>query len=117
MGKIDLSQFSALRIRTQSGFKVINTKEIVYIRASNKESVICLTDDREIVTSHLLKWYEENLSSTIFFRCHKTFIINCLFVSTYTSKGILLKDGNLIPLSIEKISPLEQILGEISENK
>lgn len=104
----NFSNFSALKIRTRVGFQIIKTNDIVYISASNKDSVINLLDNRTIVTTHLLKWYEENLPSKQFFRCHKTFVINCSYIISYTSKGILMTDRNVIPLGIGKINQLEK---------
>jgi DNA-binding LytR/AlgR family response regulator len=56
-----------------------------------------------IITYHLLKWYNQYLVNPCFFRCHNSYIINCLFVDYYNRQYITLKNSTKIPLSRTKI--------------
>jgi len=98
-----------IKIRTRLGYKFVNTEEILYIKAENKESVIYLKNKGEILTTHLLKWYCERLSSKLFFRCHNSYIINISKVAVYTRKEITLITGSVIPFGIGKLVQFENV--------
>jgi len=71
---------NTLQIQSDSATHFVPIKEIQFISANNKSSVIH-THDRSFETPKLLKEIEEKLNKTQFVRIHKGFIINLEFVA------------------------------------
>lgn len=66
---------SKIMIRGKEGVCLINTDEIILIQREDRSTVIYTSSDR-YVTSEGLADIEERLDKNIFFRCHKSYIIN-----------------------------------------
>lgn len=95
----NVQQRQLFEVKTSLGLKIICVKNIEYIEAARKYSVIHFSDGSSIIAYHLLKWYEELLLKPCFFRCHNSYIINCQFIDSYNHKEVLLKSKEKIPLS------------------
>ncbi|MDO9339837.1 MAG: LytTR family DNA-binding domain-containing protein [Bacteroidales bacterium] len=112
------SQQLSLEVKTPAGLKVICIKNILYIEAEGKFSIMYLDDFNIIITYHLLKWYDKYLLQPYFFRCHNSYLVNCRFVDCYCNKSITLIDKNRIPLSRSRIRSfkenLKYLMGELS---
>lgn len=94
---------NAFEISTAKGTRFIYLKMLVFIKAENKATLIFLNDSECIKTSHYLKWYLKYTLEPDFFRCHNSYIVNCRFIKTFCSKGIILRGFNhIIPLSRKK---------------
>jgi two-component system, LytTR family, response regulator len=103
MDNINSLQQKTLEVKTPSGYKVICIKDILYVVAARKFSIVYLNDNNIIITYYLLKWYDKYLLTPPFFRCHHSYIVNCQFVDFYCNKRITLKNMIKIPLSRNKI--------------
>jgi two-component system, LytTR family, response regulator len=90
---------SLIEVKTPKGFKLISTRDILYIKAVRKCSIVYLNESDNIITFHLLRWFENYLLEPFFFRCHNSYLVNCQFVDYYCRKEITLKNKNKIPLS------------------
>jgi DNA-binding LytR/AlgR family response regulator len=97
------AQEQSFEVKTDSGFRILTAKDILYIQASGKFSIIFLSDQTEIIAYHLLKWFEKYLEEPLFYRCHKSFLVNCRFVDCYCNKKILLSCKKEILLSRQRI--------------
>lgn len=82
-GKITLPQ--------QDGFQVLNVSDIIYCKADDNYTEIFL-EDKRIVVSKTLKYFEEALSSYAFARIHKSYLVNIDEVVKYR-KG---KGGSVV---------------------
>ena len=89
----------SIEVKTPKGFKVICVRDILYIKSVRKCSIIYFYNTDNIITYHLLRWYENYLLEPFFFRCHNSYLVNCQFVDFYCHKEITLKNQNKIPLS------------------
>ncbi len=80
----------------------IKPAEIIMIKGEAAYSEIHLTDGTKMLASKNLKHYEEVLSSVpVFFRCHKSYIINIRAVQQYVkSDGGYLKLNNNLTASL-----------------
>ncbi len=76
-------QISKIAIPTSDGLIFINTNEIIYCEASGNYTLINTASER-ITSSKTLKEYEEMLTNPVFFRCHKSFLINLDFVKKFS---------------------------------
>ncbi|MFS4418359.1 LytR/AlgR family response regulator transcription factor [Maribacter sp. 2307ULW6-5] len=82
-GKITLPQ--------QDGFEVLDVADILYCRADDNYTEIFL-ENKRLVVSKTLKYFEEHLSQFAFARTHKSYLVNVNRVVKY-KKG---KGGSLI---------------------
>lgn len=74
--------------------KVIKLEEIICIESLGKYVKIH-TKTESFFTAIKIKRIEEKLSSKIFFRCHKSFLINLLEVRNYNRKEVILGDRKI----------------------
>lgn len=64
-----------LVIKNKEGISFIDCKEIIFIERENRNTIIH-TIDESLSSSESLTEIEERLDKALFFRCHKSYIIN-----------------------------------------
>src|SRR5215212_11482890 len=67
------------------GLKIVNTKNTVRLKADNNYTEIYLDDGQKLVVSKPIKDFENKLDSRLFYRVHKSHIINILHFKEYLS--------------------------------
>ena len=102
--------FVNLKVNTPKGILFVPTYQILYIRAENKHSDIYFVDSKKIKTNHLLKWYVSHLPECDFYRCHKSFIVNCHCIDYIIGYYLIMNGEFYIPLSRNKKQYLENLL-------
>lgn len=94
-----------IAIATETGFEFVKFNTIIYLEAQNNYTKFYLTSGANITTSKTLKYFEEILPSELFFRIHKSYLVNMNFVKRFT-KGdeqfVELITGQKLPVSIRK---------------
>lgn len=106
-------------LNTASAVKLINHNQIIYIEADDNYSKIYLDDKSEFLLSKTLGVMEEELNDEMFFRCHRTFLINLLFVKEICKGNemcLLLKNGAKIPLARRRLCDLRRIISNTSKS-
>jgi len=104
-------------IPSASGFKVIKTGSIVRIEALRAYCSLKLADGTCLMISKSLKEVEEMINLSIFFRCHKSHLVNVLFIDQYFNKDgseLLLLNGDTIPLSKNRKEELLNLMQSIT---
>lgn len=90
--------------------KLIDTNEIIYLKADNSYTQIHLTTGKKMITSRLLKNFEDSLQNQKdFFRCHKSYIINTKYMESFSKSNggtVVLQHNIEIPVSIDKVEDL-----------
>ena len=95
-GKITLPQ--------QDGFQVLNVSDILYCKADDNYTEIFL-ENKKIVVSKTLKYFEEALGEFPFARIHKSFLVNVNEIIKYKKgKGgsVILSNGKEVIVSASK---------------
>ncbi|WP_366140985.1 LytTR family DNA-binding domain-containing protein [Seonamhaeicola sp.] len=99
-----------IMIPYQNGFEVIHTRDILYCKADDNYTRICLTNGDVKMVSKTLKYFEETLNKAHFARVHKSYLVNVNEIVAYFSKGkgasIVLSNGKEITVSAMKKSKL-----------
>lgn len=94
-----------IAIATETGFEFVKFNTIIYLEAQNNYTKFNLTNGSSITTSKTLKHFEEILPSELFFRIHKSYLVNMNFIKRFT-KGdeqfVELITGQQLPVSIRK---------------
>ena len=90
-----------IAIPTSDGYTFTQLADIVFCKASKVYSEISLLNGDTIYASKSLKDLEELFPNNIFFRCHKSYLLNLNHCIEYTKSEdmILMLNHDLIPLS------------------
>jgi two-component system, LytTR family, response regulator len=93
-----------LALRSQQLVQVVALNEICYLQGDNHYTTVFLNGGKKVLTTKILKDYEELLSGTTFLRTHQSYLVNKLYIDRYRPKESLLylKDGTQIPVSSRK---------------
>jgi len=86
---------SKLTIPTRDGLAIVDKKDIINLEATEGYTTIYLTENRKYLSSKNIKVYEEKLDESMFFRVHKSHIINI----EYHLKEFHRTGGNIAVLS------------------
>ena len=97
-----MDQVDKTTIPTAEGFRVVPNREIIYLEANESYTDIYLTENRKITASRNIKIFEEKLNSSMFFRAHRSYIINL----RYHLSGLLNGDSNIATMSNGKEIPI-----------
>ena len=90
-------------LHTMDYLQLLQLKDIVYCRSEGSYTTFVLHDEREVMVSKPLKFYDELLPEKWFIRPHQSYLLNLLFVDRYVKTGyIYLKDQRQVPVSVRK---------------
>ena len=76
-----------LMIRNRDGVVFVDTEDILLVQRENRSTVLYATNGRRFETSEALGDVEARLDPKIFFRCHKSYIINLNVIDNITPYG------------------------------
>jgi len=94
-----------IAISTETGIEFVKYNSIIYLEAQNNYTRINLIDGTSIIASKTLKSFEELLPCKLFFRIHKTYLINMNFVKRFFKIDdylVELNTGAKLPISYRK---------------
>jgi two-component system LytT family response regulator len=94
-----------MAISTDTGIEFVKYNSIIYLEAQNNYTRINLIDGTFIIASKTLKSFEELLPIELFFRIHKTYLINMNFVKRFFKIDdflVELTTGAKLPISLRK---------------
>ena len=89
-------------INHSKGFTLIDFKDIIWLEASDNYTNLFLNGGKKIVASKTLKEFEAILPSNIFFRIHRSSLINIDYIKEYSNAEggtIIMADGTNIQVS------------------
>lgn len=102
-----------LTLNTAQEMLLVNTDEIIRIEASNNYSHFYFTNRGKVIVSKTLKEFDEQLSSSGFFRVHQSHLINIKHVeSVHSNDGdyVLLTQGHRVEISRRNKAAFLQLL-------
>lgn len=95
---------------------VLDVNDIVYIKASNIYSIVHLKNGHSFQASETISQIEEQLRKGSFYRTHRSYLLNMLFISTYrkADKKVTIKTSDVeIPVARDKVKDFELTLRTI----
>src|SRR3954470_23629942 len=104
-----------LCLPTLKGFTVLKLEEVLYCEAQRSYTFFRLINSKSILISKPLFDYERLLTDSVFFRVHKSFLINLLHVKEYTrGEGgtVTMSNGTEIEVSRRR---KEQFMSKVKE--
>lgn len=94
--------YSKLKLKD---LKLIKNDKIMFCKASDSYTQVYMVNGESFVLSQRIRIIEELLKSSIFVRCHKSYLVNINFVVNFSSQKpfcIMLCDGEKIIVSARK---------------
>jgi len=92
-------------IPTMKGITVLNVEDILYCEAQRSYTYFHLTNNKSILISKPLFDYDKLLADSVFFRVHKSFLINLMHVKEYRrgeGGSVVMSNGTNIDVSRRK---------------
>jgi two-component system LytT family response regulator len=89
----------------QDGYVFVELNNIIWLKADNVYTEVCLKSKEKILVSRTLKEFEKALPEEFFFRSHRSYLININEISSYVkSEGgfVVMNDNTPIPISVDK---------------
>lgn len=113
--EIKVKSGEKIKISTRSGFELINLSELISIEAQGTYSYGRLEGEKSIMITKPLKEMEAQLNRDLFFRTHRSYLINLDHIKRFESdkNQIVLTENILIPLSRRRLEKFKKILNEI----
>lgn len=98
------STINKIAVPCNDGYVFVNSNDIIYCEADLKYTNIYTSKNERIVSSKNLGEFEELLIVPLFFRCHKSNIININFVKKFLKNNnqVLMSNDKLIDVSFRK---------------
>lgn len=103
-------------LKESEAIHIVNIDEILWCTAEGSYCTFVLSDKRKITISRNLREYDELLSSSGFFRIHRSYLVNLNKVKKFdkTEGGsLILDDGSSLPVSVRKREDLLKALSSI----
>lgn len=100
------AKLQRITLRDNNNIEVIEFRELLYVEAQGSYSKIIFVKDelmKEVVMSTSIAEYEELLPADIFFRIHKSYLINCQHI-----KKILRDDTNYVVMCNDIVLPVSR---------
>lgn len=92
------SFWGRLELRQGRSYRTVYARDIYYVEAHGKTSVVFFAESSEEY-SHLLSEMVEKLAcGKLFYRIHRSYIVNMMYVSAYDAKSVTLTNGVTLPL-------------------
>lgn len=91
-----------LELQVKDGINYIRQKDIIRLEASRSYTVIYLDNGKKHVASKSIKDFEPKLDPLVFFRCHKSHIVNLQKVQKFVNHNgffVEMCDGVLVDIS------------------
>ncbi len=110
------SKLNKIALKGNNNVEIVAFKDILYIEAFGGYSKVFFLRDNVLVdmlTSYSIAEYEDMLPSEIFYRVHKSFLINCDHIKKIhkdESPTIILNSAHTIPVSRRRFSALLEFL-------
>lgn len=108
----NLREMDKTTIPTSDGFVMVNSSDIVRLEASESYTRIFLSNGDKHLSSKNIRVFEQNLNASIFFRTHKSHIVNVLYhlrgFSRTDGNVALMSSGDRVPISRRKLTDFLQ---------
>ncbi len=92
-----------LKVNADGTSHMINQRKILFVRAVGKYCQIRIEGSEPPVECHeTLLSIEEILTDKLFFRCHRSYVVNMIHVSRFDKKRITLDSGEILTISRDR---------------
>jgi len=114
----ETSDIEKITIAEQFGFRIVKVSDLMYLEADSNYTTLYLSDSGKILATRSLGEFEKILNSQVFFRIHKSTIINMNYLkgySSYEGNNAEMTDGTLISISRRKLNEFREVVMKFSK--
>ena len=105
----DKSEKNIIVVKTKTGITKIALKKLEYCEVVNRKLILHLTNKEDLECSIRINELEDKLASFgMFFRVHRSYLINMDYIKTLTTQSIIMENGAKIPVPREKYVQTKQ---------
>ncbi|MGB1041478.1 MAG: LytR/AlgR family response regulator transcription factor [Flavobacteriales bacterium] len=101
-------EIEKISIPTRTGYVFIENKNILYFKANENYTEIYLDNGTKVLSSKTIKRYEEKVNPHIFYRVHKSYIINkhnhLKELSRQMGNFAVMSNGDNIPIARRRLT-------------
>ncbi len=112
-------QITKITVIEKFGFRIIELSSVRFLEADSSYTIIHLSGLNKIVSSNPLGEYDKILDPSMFFRIHKSTIVNLNFLkgfSSYQGYFVILDDDTKLPISRRRYFEFRDALGVVSKS-
>ena len=98
--------YERMAIPTLEGFTMVDVRNVLYCQAEQNYTWMHMLDRQPILVSKALGYLEDVLPAELFFRNHKSYIVNLTMVDSYSRKEInhiTLRNGVKLPVATRRV--------------
>lgn len=105
-------QEEKILLSNTEGTSLVEINKIICIDGEGSYSTFFIENEDKIIVSKNLKYYENLLDNSLFFRSHQSHLVNLNFIKTIlpTQQSLLLKSGKEVPLARAKKGEINELL-------
>jgi two-component system LytT family response regulator len=109
------TQQQQIILKDNNQYETISFKDICYVKAMGSYSKIFFKKDnayRSLLMSKAISEYEELFPNDLFFRIHRSYLVNCKFVNTISKEEMIVSLDNkeTLPVGRRRFTELLQFL-------
>jgi two-component system LytT family response regulator len=107
---------SKITLKDNNAIEIVDFKDVVFVEAKGSYSKIVFTKiniEKDIIMSHPVSEYEELFPSELFYRIHKSYLINCNHIDKVLKDEtpfVIMKNKNKLPVSRRRFPTLLNFL-------
>lgn len=113
----EIQREKRLAVPTLEGLEMINLKDITYLQSDANYTHIHIVPNKKITAPKTLKHFEDILDEHLFFRIHKSHVVNLSFIKSYLKgKGgyVILSDSTKLEVAVRR---KEELLKKLNHSK
>jgi two-component system, LytTR family, response regulator len=102
--KSENQQDAKLMVPTKEGMTFFKVNDIIHLQSESNYTLFFLTDQKKVIVSKTLKYFEEKLTDYNFLRIHQSHLINLAHMKEIDSGDnfVLMTDGSKVEISKRK---------------
>jgi len=108
-----------ITVAEQFGYRIVHVADIMYLEADSNYTIIHLSGLDKIVATRSIGEFEKLIENPLFFRVHKSTIINLHFLKAYSSyqgNFVELTDGTRLSISRRKLIEFREAVNHYSKS-
>ena len=111
----DLEMNKTILLPAKNGYNVVKINSILYCKADGNYSNVYTLDGKSFLLTAILKNLEARLPVSIFFRTHKSFLVNLNYVKKVDKAKnlIFLENDKVVEIASRRVNEFEKVLKSI----
>lgn len=107
-----------ITLKSLNHVEIVDFKDVCYIEGQGSYCKVCFNKagrGKVIITSSIIAHYEEILPSRLFYRIHKSYLVNCIQIAdivTDDNYSIIMKNEDKLPISRRRFTDFINFLRE-----